>query len=104
MEWKKEEKVVFDSSLHTPKLLNNHKTYNPPFMGRKVVVAPKEYLGNEPKGQCSKIECNSSFDKELVFKWINHRVLFRQRWGYKRNKMAVEEFKKTRRKSGCSIV
>ena len=27
-------------------------------------------------------------DKELVFKWINHRVLFRQRWGYKRGKQA----------------
>jgi 5-methyltetrahydrofolate--homocysteine methyltransferase len=94
----KEEKVVFDSSLHTPKLLNNHKTFKPPFMGRKVVVAPKEYLGDDPKGQCSKIECNSSFDKELAFKWINHRVLFRQRWGYKRNKMAVDEFKKQEEK------
>ncbi len=31
-------------------------------------------------------------DKELVFKWINHRVLFRQRWGYKRGKQASTDF------------
>ncbi len=33
-------------------------------------------------------------DKDLVFKWINHRVLFRQRWGYKRGKQSSEEFLK----------
>ncbi|MEN8718170.1 MAG: vitamin B12 dependent-methionine synthase activation domain-containing protein, partial [Sulfurovum sp.] len=33
-------------------------------------------------------------DKELVFKWINHRVLFRQRWGYKRGKQSSEQFLK----------
>lgn len=31
-------------------------------------------------------------DKELIFKWINHRVLFRQRWGYKRGKQTPEVF------------
>ena len=29
-------------------------------------------------------------DKELIFSWINHRVLFRQRWGYKRGKQTPE--------------
>jgi 5-methyltetrahydrofolate--homocysteine methyltransferase len=33
-------------------------------------------------------------NKDLAFKWINHRVLFRQRWGYKRAKQSSEEFLK----------
>ena len=33
-------------------------------------------------------------DRELVFSWINHRVLFRQRWGYKRGKQTPEAFMK----------
>jgi 5-methyltetrahydrofolate--homocysteine methyltransferase len=33
-----------------------------------------------------------SVNKDLIFKWINHRVLFRQRWGYKRGKQKTEEF------------
>lgn len=36
----------------------------------------------------------SKIDKELVFKWINHRVLFRQRWGYKRGKQDAAAFLK----------
>lgn len=35
---------------------------------------------------------SSAINKELVFKWINHRVLFRQRWGYKRGKQDSKEF------------
>ena len=31
-------------------------------------------------------------NKDLVFNWINHRVLFRQRWGYKRGKQKSEDF------------
>ena len=33
-----------------------------------------------------------SVNKELIFKWINHRVLFRQRWGYKRGKQKPADF------------
>jgi len=33
-------------------------------------------------------------DKELIFSWLNHRVLFRQRWGYKRGKQTSLEFNK----------
>ena len=33
-------------------------------------------------------------DKDLIFSWINHRVLFRQRWGYKRGKQTPEAFMK----------
>jgi 5-methyltetrahydrofolate--homocysteine methyltransferase len=90
----KKEKVEFDASIHTPKLLNNHQTYNPPFLGRKIVTVPSKYLQEQKDGLNSKIECNTSFNNELAFKWINHRVLFRQRWGYKRGKMSTEEFKK----------
>ncbi|WP_320035838.1 methionine synthase [Halarcobacter sp.] len=36
----------------------------------------------------------SMIDKDLSFKWINHRVLFRQRWGYKRGKQDSKEFLK----------
>ena len=78
----KKEKVVFNSDIHTPELLNNHKNYTAPFMGRKVLAAPKKY----------NIEHN--FNSDLAFKWVNHRVLFRQRWGYKRGKMDIEKFKK----------
>ena len=41
--------------------------------GHSVVVLDSLLRGNK-------------LDKELIFKWINHRVLFRQRWGYKRGK------------------
>jgi len=81
-EAKKKKKVFFDSSIHVPKLLNNHKNYIPPFMDIKVLTAPKKYLRN------------NNFNNELVFKWINHRVLFRQRWGYNRKRMSIEEFRK----------
>lgn len=37
---------------------------------------------------------SSKINKELVFKWINHRVLFRQRWGYKRGNKDSSEFLK----------
>lgn len=39
----------------------------------------------------------NKLDKELIFKWINHRVLFRQRWGYKRGKQDSETFLKYER-------
>ncbi len=31
-------------------------------------------------------------DKDLIFSWINHRVLYRQRWGYKRGKQESKKF------------
>ena len=37
---------------------------------------------------------SEKLDKELIFKWINHRVLFRQRWGYKRGKQDSVKFLK----------
>ena len=91
----KEEKVVFNSDIHTPTLLNNHKDYSAPFMGRKVLVAPDKYIKDISNNAVnSKIQCNTNFNINLAFSWINHRVLFRQRWGYKRGKMDIAEFKK----------
>ena len=90
----KEEKEIFDKDLHTPEYLNNHQDYHPPFMGIKILTAPQRYIKTQNNAVNSKIQCNSSFNPELAFKWINHRILFRQRWGYHRKKMSVEEFKK----------
>ncbi len=35
-----------------------------------------------------------NINQDLVFSWINHRVLFRQRWGYKRAKQKSADFLK----------
>jgi 5-methyltetrahydrofolate--homocysteine methyltransferase len=68
------EKVVFNPEIHTPELLEEEKLHIPPFWGRQVLH--------------ENISSN-----ELAFSWINHRVLFRQRWGYKKGNMKPEEFK-----------
>ncbi len=68
----KKEKVSFDSELHTPILLENNHSYTPPFYGRR--------------------DMSKDFDLSLAFQWINHRVLFRQRWGYKKGKQDKEKF------------
>ncbi len=72
-ELQKEEKVAFHPDLHTPELLRNNHTFNPPFWGIRDI--------------------SKAFNKELAFEWINHRVLFRQRWGYKKGKQNAEQFK-----------
>jgi 5-methyltetrahydrofolate--homocysteine methyltransferase len=74
----KAQKQLFDSSIHKPTLLNPKNSYNPPFMGKKVIIGSEKDI----------------ISPELIFEWINHRVLFRQRWGYKRGKMEIEAFKK----------
>ncbi len=68
----KVEKIEFDSSIHTPQLLENNHKYTPPFWGRK--------------------DLSNDFNHELVFEWINHRVLFRQRWGYKKGQQDSVKF------------
>jgi 5-methyltetrahydrofolate--homocysteine methyltransferase len=91
----KEEKVIFDSTIHTPTLLNNHKSYSAPFMGRNIMVSPAKYNTDKNNNQnTSTKKSDITFNNDLAFSWINHRVLFRQRWGYKRGKMATDDFKK----------
>lgn len=70
----KKEKVVFDNTIHTPLLLENKHNYTAPFYNRR--------------------DMSNNFDPALAFEWVNHRVLFRQRWGYKRGKQNKDEFLK----------
>jgi 5-methyltetrahydrofolate--homocysteine methyltransferase len=51
---------------------SKEKILVPPFWGRRVLKIP--HL------------------EELAYKWINHRVLFRQRWGYRKKGKTTEEF------------
>ncbi|MEA3288766.1 MAG: methionine synthase [Campylobacterota bacterium] len=69
----KEQKIPFDSKIHIPTPLELNHNFNPPFWGIR--------------------DMSNGFDKELAFEWINHRVLFRQRWGYKKGKQNPEDFK-----------
>jgi len=71
-EEQKKEKIEFDSSIHTPILLENKHNFTPPFYGRRDMA--------------------KDIDPSLPFEWINHRILFRQRWGYKKGKQDKEKF------------
>ncbi len=64
--------MEFNDDIHTPILLENKHNFTPPFWGRR--------------------DMSKDFDPSLAFEWINHRVLFRQRWGYKKGKMTPQEF------------
>ncbi len=48
----------------------------PPFWGRRVMEVGKD------------------FPIELAFEWINHKMLFKQRWGYSSKGMSKEEYEK----------
>jgi 5-methyltetrahydrofolate--homocysteine methyltransferase len=60
-EAKTKEKKEIDKSLIVP--VAKIDTPNPPFWGRRDI--------------------SSTFNKELAFDWLNQKMLFRQRWGYK---------------------
>lgn len=68
----KKEKVVFNDDMHTPLLLENKHNYPAPFYSRRNM--------------------SKDFDPALAFAWINHRVLFRQRWGYKKGTQDKDKF------------
>ena len=70
----KKEKVIFNDDIHTPLLLENKHNYPAPFYKRR--------------------DMSKDFDPALAFEWINHRVLFRQRWGYKKGTQDKEKFLK----------
>ena len=44
--------------------------------------------------QTGRRDISKLFDPSLAFEWINHRVLFRQRWGYKKGKQDKDKFLK----------
>jgi len=48
----------------------------PPFWGRRVMEVGKD------------------FPLELAFEWINHKMLFKQRWGYNAKGLSKEEYEK----------
>jgi 5-methyltetrahydrofolate--homocysteine methyltransferase len=48
----------------------------PPFWGRRVMEVGKD------------------FPMELAFEWINHKMLFKQRWGYNSKGLSKEEYEK----------
>ncbi|MGK0256304.1 MAG: 5-methyltetrahydrofolate--homocysteine methyltransferase, partial [Arcobacteraceae bacterium] len=68
----KKEKVIFNDDIHTPLLLENKHNYPAPFYSRRNM--------------------SKDFDPALAFEWINHRVLFRQRWGYKKGTQDKDKF------------
>ncbi len=66
-----------------------------------VVIPPYEEIPMPQRGKFvfppiwdRMARTGKKLDKELIFKWINHRVLFRQRWGYKRGKQDAAAFLK----------
>jgi 5-methyltetrahydrofolate--homocysteine methyltransferase len=71
----KKETAKFDANIHTPTMPNQQDVTIPPFWGYRELD-------------------KNSFSKDLAFDWINLRVLFRQRWGYKKGKQSVQEFEK----------
>jgi 5-methyltetrahydrofolate--homocysteine methyltransferase len=68
----KKEKIVFDDALHKIELLQHNHNFTPPFYGIRNM--------------------SKDFNPSLAFKWLNHRVLFRQRWGYKKGKQDKDKF------------
>ncbi len=78
-------KINFDSNLHIPELLIHQHNFNPPFLGRKVISAPQTLNPQPP---------TPNSPQALAFEWLNHRVLYRQRWGYKKGKQDKEKFLK----------
>lgn len=70
---KVKEKVVIPALEEIAMPSRSKKQLIPPFWGRKVMH-------------------EKNFNKELAFEWINHRVLFRQRWGYKRADLTTQKF------------
>ncbi|RXJ92026.1 methionine synthase [Malaciobacter molluscorum] len=70
---KKDEKEVIIPEYKDIKLPKSAEFTFPPYWGRSVKLSDE-------------------IDNDLVFKWINHRVLFRQRWGYKRAGQKTEDF------------
>ena len=66
---------------------------------KEIIIPPYEQI-KLPKKQAliippfwNKVTSNKAIlNKDLIFSWINHRVLFRQRWGYKRGKQDSKKF------------
>ena len=73
---KKEKKEIVIPPFETLEMPNRKERIpTPPFWGRRVVTLSDAQI-------------------EMAFEWINHRMLFRQRWGYNGKGMTKEESEK----------
>ncbi len=68
----KKPKPRYDPKKHIVELLANDHNYIAPFYGYR--------------------DFHKNFDKSLAFDWIDKRVLYRQRWGYKKGKQDRQKF------------
>ncbi|PLY10075.1 MAG: methionine synthase [Arcobacter sp.] len=66
---------------------------------KEVIIPAYEEIELPPKAEFTfpplwgRVTQNKTLlNKDLIFSWINHRVLFRQRWGYKKGAMKADEF------------
>jgi len=66
---------------------------------KEVIIPPYEEIELPPKAEFTfpplwgRVTQNKALlNKDLIFSWINHRVLFRQRWGYKKGAMKSDKF------------
>ncbi|WP_457596021.1 methionine synthase [Hydrogenimonas sp.] len=72
---KEEKEVVIPPLEEIPMPSRDIAIPVPPFWGRRVMTA-------------------KDFDTALAFEWLNHRMLFKQRWGYRSKGMAKEAYEK----------
>ncbi|NOQ30352.1 MAG: methionine synthase [Helicobacteraceae bacterium] len=70
---KKEVVIPHHSELKMPS--RDHKIPSAPFWGRRVMQ-------------------EGDFNIELAFEWINHKILYKQRWGYNSKGMSKEAYAK----------
>jgi 5-methyltetrahydrofolate--homocysteine methyltransferase len=71
----KEEDEVVIPPLSQIKMPSSVKIPTPPFWGKKELKLTRQ-------------------QKELAFEWINHKMLFKQRWGYSSKGLSKEEYEK----------
>lgn len=67
---KKESIIPHHTEIEKP---SRDHSFTPPFWGRRVMH-------------------EKNFNNELAFEWLNHRILFRQRWGFSKKGLSNEEF------------
>ncbi len=71
----------------TPKLKKEHREID---MNEVTMPKPKEPLTPPFWGR----RVFNEIDKELAFSWLNHKILFKQRWGYSSKGKSKDEYEK----------
>ncbi len=75
IEKKEKKEVVIPPLGKIPMPSRDVKVPVPPFWGRRV-------MGSD------------DFNPEIAFEWLNHRILFKSRWGYRSKGMSKQEYEK----------